>query len=138
MKAVIGLLLVTAVVIPYVSYNFDEPLSPKQWGVLSILSKIALAKTALVFVTNWATNNYSQVDKLWSLMPVLYAWIIALNGGMNSRQLLMAGLITLWGIRLTFNFARKGGYTWPPWAGEEDYRWVHVRKISILAHPIAW
>lgn len=29
----------------------------------------------------------------------------------------MAVLVTLWGARLTYNFARKGGYT-----GMEDYR----------------
>ena len=35
----------------------------------------------------------------------------------------MAGLSTLWGIRLTLNFARKGGYS-----GEEDYRWEVLKK----------
>jgi steroid 5-alpha reductase family enzyme len=34
----------------------------------------------------------------------------------------MAVLATLWGARLTFNFARKGGYT-----GMEDYRWAILR-----------
>ena len=34
----------------------------------------------------------------------------------------MAVLVTLWGARLTFNFARKGGYT-----GAEDYRWAVLR-----------
>ena len=34
----------------------------------------------------------------------------------------MAVLVTLWGARLTFNFARKGGYT-----GVEDYRWAVLR-----------
>jgi steroid 5-alpha reductase family enzyme len=34
----------------------------------------------------------------------------------------MAVLVTLWGARLTFNFARKGGYT-----GTEDYRWPILR-----------
>jgi steroid 5-alpha reductase family enzyme len=34
----------------------------------------------------------------------------------------MAILVTLWGLRLTFNFARKGGYS-----GMEDYRWAILR-----------
>ena len=50
----------------------------------------------------------------------------------------MAALVTIWGLRLTFNFARKGGYTWPPWAGEEDYRWAVLRKNPIFGNPIAW
>ena len=35
---------------------------------------------------------------------------------------MMALLVTLWGARLTFNFARKGGYS-----GVEDYRWAVLR-----------
>jgi steroid 5-alpha reductase family enzyme len=34
----------------------------------------------------------------------------------------MAIITTLWGARLTYNFARKGGYS-----GMEDYRWPIVR-----------
>lgn len=35
----------------------------------------------------------------------------------------MSILSTLWGLRLTYNFYIKGGYS-----GGEDYRWVQVRK----------
>jgi steroid 5-alpha reductase family enzyme len=37
--------------------------------------------------------------------------------------ILCAILVTAWGIRLTYNFARKGGYS-----GEEDYRWAVLRN----------
>eukprot|EP00088_Acartia_fossae_P050828 TRINITY_DN57034_c0_g1_i1.p1 TRINITY_DN57034_c0_g1~~TRINITY_DN57034_c0_g1_i1.p1 ORF type:complete len:231 (+),score=13.13 TRINITY_DN57034_c0_g1_i1:1-693(+) len=37
-----------------------------------------------------------------------------------------------WGIRLTFNFVRRGGYGWPPWTGDEDYRWNYVRKWPVI------
>jgi steroid 5-alpha reductase family enzyme len=36
----------------------------------------------------------------------------------------MTALATLWGVRLTFNFARKGGYA----RGGEDYRWREVQQ----------
>jgi len=36
----------------------------------------------------------------------------------------MAVLSGAWGMRLTYNFARKGGYTWRG----EDYRWAVVRR----------
>jgi steroid 5-alpha reductase family enzyme len=43
----------------------------------------------------------------------------------------MAALITLWGGRLTYNFARKGGYR----RGGEDYRWAVIRdKLG----PLGW
>jgi len=122
MKSVVFILLFTAVVIPYFSYNFDQPLTDLQWEVLSFLSKIAFGMFVFVFILNTATNNYSQVDKLWSIMPMLYSWIMVYMSGFNSRLLLATSLITLWGGRLTFNFAKKGGYSWKFWEGEEDYR----------------
>ena len=138
MKGLVFQLLFTAVLLPYVSYNFDQPLTERQWEVLMVLSKIAFAKFVLVFVLNTATNNYSQVDKLWSIMPMLYSWVMVFMSGFNSRILLATGLITLWGSRLTYNFAKKGGYSLKFWEGEEDYRWAHVRKIPFLTNPISW
>ena len=37
-----------------------------------------------------------------------------LQGFQNTRLNAMALLITLWGLRLTYNFARKGGFTYDP------------------------
>ncbi|KAI8926007.1 hypothetical protein BC831DRAFT_385416, partial [Entophlyctis helioformis] len=42
-------------------------------------------------------------------------------------------LATAWGVRLTWNFARKGGYK----PGEEDYRWPYLRK-HVITNPVAW
>lgn len=103
-----------------------------------VLSQIALTKTAVVFTLNILTNNYSQVDKLWSIMPVLYAWVMVFKSDFQVRQLVMAGLVTLWGVRLTGNFARKGGYSWKFWEGEEDYRWAIVRKNPLFQSKIIW
>jgi steroid 5-alpha reductase family enzyme len=53
----------------------------------------------------------------------------------------MACLATVWGVRLTYNFHRRGGYAWPPWTGEEDYRWEQLRLghyLKILQNPVAW
>jgi len=64
-------------------------------------------------------------------MPVVFAWIYALHGGVNPPLLVATILVTLWGIRLTFNFARRGGYT-----KTEDYRWqiLHTR----VSNPLVW
>jgi steroid 5-alpha reductase family enzyme len=40
----------------------------------------------------------------------------------------MSTLVTLWGVRLTYNFAHKGAYQWRFWTGEEDYRWQVLRQ----------
>jgi steroid 5-alpha reductase family enzyme len=59
-------------------------------------------------------------------------------GDMNERMVLMAILVTIWGSRLTFNFARRGAYTWRFWAGEEDYRWEELRKRPGFNNRIVW
>jgi steroid 5-alpha reductase family enzyme len=70
------------------------------------------------------TKDTSWVDRIWSVVPIVYAWVFAGGGGFADTRLnVMAVLITLWGARLTFNFARKGGYR----PGGEDYRWEVLR-----------
>ena len=54
------------------------------------------------------------------------------------RIVLMAVLVTLWGLRLTYNFARRGGYSWKFWSGEEDYRWSVLRQRPEFQVPWKW
>jgi steroid 5-alpha reductase family enzyme len=86
-----------------------------------------------IFVGAWAgswllsvvTREYSWVDRLWSLIPIAYVAVFA--GAARFREgrlLLMLLLVTAWGLRLTYNFARKGGYA----PGGEDYRWGVLRQ----------
>jgi steroid 5-alpha reductase family enzyme len=83
---------------------------------------------AITFVTSSLTGNYSQVDKLWSVIPFVYCWIVVTD----ARTVLMAIVATLWGVRLTWNFNRRGGYKWPMWDGDEDYRWKHLQDGALL------
>ncbi|KKK15772.1 hypothetical protein P175DRAFT_0506651 [Aspergillus ochraceoroseus IBT 24754] len=74
------------------------------------------------------TRNYSQVDRLWSILPALYNVHFAVWARLSGLRTLsldtIAAISILWSIRLTFNFWRKGGYSW----GGEDYRWSIVRS----------
>lgn len=99
---------------------------------------LALSIALLAFVTSEVTRNYSQIDKLWSIVPPVFAWYFAAASGWEARLVLMAILVTAWGVRLTFNFWRRGGYAWPPWAGVEDYRWAVLRASPLLATPWRW
>jgi len=148
------------------------------------------ALCVLVLALNVITQEVSWVDRLWSVLPVVSAWLIVLKKlpvlpdsmadrppflrdirstalkpliwdkrnpalvtiqlfGLSIRDLVVdpsacwlrirsglsfsnpstlglgfAIVITLWGLRLSYNFWRKGGY----WVGGEDYRWVRVRQ----------
>ena len=99
---------------------------------------IVAAVILLTFTLGQLTGNYSQVDKLWSIVPVIYVWYMAYLGQWNDRMLIMAILVTLWGMRLTYNFARRGAYSWKFWEGEEDYRWEILRKKPGLKNPFVW
>lgn len=68
------------------------------------------------------TSDPSIVDRLWSILPWLYVWHFYFSAP-SPRLLLMAVLSTVWGLRLTANFAIKGGFS-----GGEDYRWVEIRS----------
>lgn len=103
-------------------------LSALQTETLGILLAIAAGSAAYCFIVGEITRNNSQMDKLWSILPAVYAWVVACKGDFDARLVLMAVLATVWGARLTFNFALKGAYTWKFWAGEEDYRWPWLRK----------
>lgn len=109
-----------------------------QQALLLEAAGIMLAAAAVTFVASELTRNYSQVDRLWSLMPIVYAWLFAVRGGWDGRLVLMAALVSAWGLRLTFNFWRRGGYGWPPWRGEEDHRWAVLRKRPELGAPWRW
>lgn len=88
----------------------------------------------LTWLTSVITKEYSWVDRIWSIIPIIYMWVFAYGANFaNPRLNLMATLVTLWGARLTFNFARKGGYA----PGGEDYRWAILReKMSPLVYQV--
>ena len=98
---------------------------------LLIVILIAAAVCAFCWIASLISHDNSWVDRLWSIVPVVYVWVFAFGAGLADLRLdVMAGLVTLWGARLTFNFARKGGYS-----GVEDYRWPILRAKM---PPFGW
>jgi len=131
-------LLVTILVIPFIAFTMDTPVTALQKEVLVDLLAVYLAAALLCFVVSTISGNHSQVDKLWSLIPIVYVWIVAVHSGFEPRLVLMALLVTAWGFRLTYNFSRRGGYSWKFWNGEEDYRWAVLRTKPELSAQWRW
>eukprot|EP00198_Chlamydomonas_reinhardtii_P001994 XP_001691330.1 predicted protein [Chlamydomonas reinhardtii] len=77
---------------------------------LVLAEALALLAAALCWVWYLATHNCSHVDRMC---------------GADMRLLLACALTAAWGCRLTYNFARKGGYS----LRFEDYRWAVVRTL---------
>lgn len=122
------LLGITLLAVPVFSYFFGTALGESEWKALHTLIIIAAIVIAYSFIVGELTRNNSQVDKLWSLLPIAYTWIVTAYGDFAPRLLVMSILVSLWGLRLTINFAMKGAYSWRFWAGEEDYRWLVLRQ----------
>lgn len=107
-------------------------LNDLQISTLKILMIVNLVSIIYCFVVGEITRNNSQMDKLWSILPIIYMFIITVKSSFNIRIVLMTILVTLWGARLTYNFAKKGAYTIKFWEGEEDYRWKWLRETKIF------
>ncbi|WP_106394804.1 DUF1295 domain-containing protein [Enhygromyxa salina] len=82
------------------------------------------AVAASCWLLSVVTREYSWVDRVWSIAPVAYVGYFAWASGWTPRLVLIAALVLAWGARLTFNYARKGGYA----PGGEDYRWAALRE----------
>lgn len=123
------------IIVPLVSLNYGEPLSLAQWVILKNTAIIALGIALICFVISELTKNYSQTDKVWSTAPILYVWYMTHAASYDNRMVLMAILATIWGVRLTYNFSRRGGYSWKFWEGTEDYRWAILRKEQAFLQP---
>jgi steroid 5-alpha reductase family enzyme len=105
-------------------------------GALALSIQMLLVVIFLCWFASVVTHNYSYTDRIWSITPFLFVWHFAYkafleDGKWDERLVLMAVVSTLWGCRLTFNFARKGGYS----LKEEDYRWAVLRQHL---HPVLY
>jgi steroid 5-alpha reductase family enzyme len=85
-----------------------------------------LAATVTVFAFSVVANNTSVYDPYWSVAPIAIAPFFAAQAGSANapfaRQALVIGLVTLWGLRLTYNWAR--GFTD---LSHEDWRYADIR-----------
>ena len=88
-----------------------------------------LAAVAAMMIIGWFISlvyrNVTIVDSLWGLGFVLVAWLTYLmSDGYWGRKLLIASLVTMWGLRLSFYLTRRN------WGKGEDPRYGGWRKKS--------
>jgi steroid 5-alpha reductase family enzyme len=90
-----------------------------------------LAATLVIFGWSVAYRNSSFYDAYWSVAPIPIAiyWIAVSNGAVGARQALVLLLVSAWGVRLTWNWARG-------WHGlaHEDWRYVEIQRKTGRAY----
>lgn len=87
----------------------------------------SLALFPIFLVVSEVNRNWSQVDRVWSILPTIYnihyaVWA-RMNGLETQRVDNVMAFSVLWSMRLTFNYWRRGGYQ----IGSEDYRWNLIK-----------
>ena len=107
--------------------------APLGYPVLVRCALADLAATVTVFGFSVFANNTSVYDPYWSVMPPALAAFLAASFGAGARGVLIVSLVTLWGARLTLNWARG-------WGGlaHEDWRYVGFRKLGRGYWPVSF
>ena len=138
MLGTILVLILTVIVVPVFSFLYGTPLNSTQTAILDQLVWIVGGVVAYSFIVGQLSGNNSQTDKLWSIVPIYYVWHATWIAGMPEKMIFMSIIVSTWGARLTFNFARRGGFSWKFWSGEEDYRWEVLRQKPGFSNPWIW
>ena len=70
---------------------------------LALVLIAAAVVSAFCWVASLITKDTSWVDRIWSIVPVVYVWIFAaaalVEGANATRLVVMALLVTAWGAR---------------------------------------
>lgn len=91
---------------------------------------VAAITIVIVMVSTWllslAVKNASIVDIVWGLGFAITSWVLAATiDGDNNRQILLALMVGIWGVRL-------GGYLAKRNIGHgEDWRYKAMRKKKV-------
>jgi steroid 5-alpha reductase family enzyme len=104
---------------------------------------LAFAQCALfilAYVTAWyvlalAMRRNDVADVAWGLGPTLLAWWLAAREGFPAHLVLIAVLVSVWGVRLAYHIARRGfgpGRSEDPRYAKWRAEWKYVALRSYL------
>lgn len=105
-----------------------------QFEPLTVLLLADLGATIVVFAASTVFKNASLYDPYWSVAPIAFLVFWASHPDtpeFNARAIIVSVLLTVWGVRLTYNWLRG-------WGGlqHEDWRYVQLRKQSGIFFPL--
>ena len=113
-------------IFPFINYPED---------VVRVLIADVIA-TGIVFAFSVLFNNSSIYDPYWSVAPpiIVVHLMLLFPEGNYARQMIILGLVSFWGIRLTLNWIRG----WPG-LKHQDWRYTHIsKKTGKLYWPVSF
>ncbi len=95
-----------------------------------------VAATVVVFAFSLALGNSSVYDPYWSVAPPCLGvyWWLAVGDTGDPLSLLALGLVFIWSVRLTWNWARR-------WQGLQDEDWRYrdlARRFGSWYWPVSF
>jgi steroid 5-alpha reductase family enzyme len=91
--------------------------------LLAVEAGVVLALVTALWAVSVALHDTSIVDVFWGFGFVVVAWVaFALADGSDDRRLLLALLVTAWGLRLTIYLGRRNI------GSGEDRRYAEMRR----------
>jgi steroid 5-alpha reductase family enzyme len=95
-------------------------------SVYLLAGGVVLGLMILLWLLSLALRNSSIVDIFWGTGFVVVAWAAFLftPDGFLPRKLLLAGMVTIWGLRLSIHILRRN------WGKPEDFRYAKWRQES--------
>mgnify|MGYP001024431766 CR=1 FL=1 len=95
-------------------------------GIWLMAGGVVLGLMILLWLLSLALRNASIVDIFWGTGFVIVAWAAFLftPDGFLPRKLLLAALVTIWGLRLSIHILRRN------WGKPEDFRYAAWRQES--------
>ena len=123
---VVGLIYILTSVVGILSYVY-LPIN-SVW--LKLLLSDVLA-TVFIFIFSIVLKNASVYDPYWSVQPIIIVFAFAIMHGANVSGILLIIAITIWGIRLTANWA----YTFNGLC-HQDWRYTMLKEKTKKFYPI--
>ncbi len=95
---------------------------PFDWWLSLLVADVAA--TVFTFLFSVLLSNASVYDPYWSVQPLVILFAFAAQNGLTPTRVLILGAVTLWGVRLTANWAYTfGNLTHEDWR----YRMLHEK-----------
>lgn len=117
------------------------------WTLYLLVGAIVLGLMILLWLLSLVLRNSSIVDIFWGTGFVIVAWaaFVFAGEGFLARKLLLAGLVTVWGLRLSIHILRRNGgkpedFRYAKWRQESGRRWwwYSFFKVFLLQGVLLW
>lgn len=124
-----GFALVTVAYVVAIAAGYGAAWQVRDHAPAIVLGVGYLVSVIAIFAFSRAFSNSSFFDAWWMVAPVAAAVPLLASGSASPRAILVATLVTIWAVRLTWNWVRG-------WMGlhQEDWRYLDLKSKTGRAY----